>query len=108
MRNKFIYEIYYEFFAATWHFADNPAKTMSAVDLAKFIVQQTLEYPHTTVEVFTDSYIQKYGEEKYEELECSSSNKFSSVLYKWIENKKYSFKKLADENGIYVNKEKLH
>jgi hypothetical protein len=105
--NKYIYVLYDDNSASEWFFEKNPEKSMSAVDLAKFITKETSEYPRRAVEKFTDYYIESVGEEDFIKLEYGSPEKFAAAFHKWIEKEKYSFKKFALQNNIELFKERL-
>lgn len=103
---KYIYSLHHEGTSKLWYFKNDPRKTMSAVDLAKFITKETEEYPYNTADKFNDWYGEKYGDEEHIKLEMSIRS-FAAAFYKWIEDQKFTFKKIAENNNIFVNKEKL-
>ncbi len=104
---KYIYVLYYENDAADWFFADDPRKTMSAVDLAKFITKQTNCYPRYTSEKFDEYYMEKHGVDAHMDLQYGSVQKYQKAYLDWLVEKRYSFNKLAREEGIFVNRTKL-
>lgn len=107
MKSNYIYVLYYETDGKDWFFADDPRKTMSAVDLAKFILKQTKCYPRYSIEKFDNYWLEKYGVLSHEELMYGSVKKYQQTYLDWLVAKRYSFNKLAREDGVFVNKEKL-